>query len=45
MITASKSAIATNLIGPRMPGVVLLARDLKVLSSQLIRVAKTVCRR
>ncbi len=45
MIALSKGALPTNPIGPRMPGVVLLARDLKVLSSQLIRAAKTVCRR
>ena len=45
MSFASKGALSVNFIGPRMPGVVLLARDLKVLGSRLIRVAKRVGKR
>ena len=45
MSAASKGALAANFTGARVPGVVLLARDLKVLGSQLIHVAKTVGKR
>jgi hypothetical protein len=45
MAAASKVLFSTSFTGPRMPGVLLLARDLRVLSSQLIRVAKTVSKR
>jgi hypothetical protein len=45
MSAASKGSLSANFTGPRVPGVVLLARDLKVLGSQLIRVAKTVSKR
>jgi hypothetical protein len=45
MSAALKNSISANLTGPRVPGVVLLARDLRVLGSQLIRVAKTVSKR
>jgi hypothetical protein len=45
MSAASNRALSLNSMGLRVPGVVLLARDLKVLSSRLIRVAKMVCGR
>lgn len=45
MAPTSKILASTNFTGPRMPGVLLLVRDLRVLSSQLIRVAKTVSKR
>ena len=45
MSAALKSSLSANFTGPRVPSVVVLARDLKVLGSQLIRVAKTVTRR
>lgn len=45
MSAASESSLSSSFTGPRLPGVVLLARDLKVLGSQLIRVAKTVSER
>ena len=45
MSAVLKGALAANFTGPRVPGVVLLARDLKVLGSQLIRVARTVSKR
>jgi len=44
MAADSKVLFSTN-FGPRMPGVLLLARDLRILSTQLIRVAKTVYKR
>jgi hypothetical protein len=45
MSAASKGSLSANFVGPRVPGVVLLVRDLRVLGSQLIRVAKTVSKR
>lgn len=45
MATASKGLPTASFPGPRIPGVVLLVRDLRVLSSQLFRVAKTVYKR
>lgn len=45
MSVDSKGSLSANFKGPRIPGVLLLARDLKLLGSQIIRVAKTISKR